>query len=200
MEASNGNSYMEQKKEELRRWKLSQERIRNAEVPPTMTNPPQISSQPPMADPNFSNEEERENRKRQLEARLAEQMAMMNVNAKQGSPQNDYPPLEASQAVPQQISQQPEYGYQNDNPYQAPPIEKSSPNIPAGGKSIRKESEDNKFNLSGYDNNVMGNQDTNSQTPSYYVTSAQQYGNYKKDRLSKLLISCIYFRFSIVSR
>ena len=79
--------------------------------------------------------------------------------------------------------------YQNSYPsYPAPAAPKSKGMVPAGGKFVRKESEDNKFTLSGYQNSELKEISKNKGS-SIYETSSKAYGSQNIEKLGILSIS-----------
>lgn len=122
----------------------------------------------------YSDEEIQELRKRQMELELAKQMQKMNQENSYNPPPPDH---------------QYEDAYQDRkalHDYNAPQA-KAHPSMAAGGKSLIKESEENKFTLSGYDDKAMMNQSKRS-SGSVYETSSNAYGNSNIGQLSKLLL------------
>lgn len=135
-------SYMEQKKEELRRYQEAQRQ----------SNP--SSSKPPAYD---------------IEEALAREMKKMSLeNEYSAGPIGDYQDRHALR----------DYN-RNEIPKAKPVMD-----IPAGGVSIRKQSEENKFSLSGYNDREMMNVSKKS-GHSVYETSSGAYGNYDNDKLGK---------------
>mmetsp|Transcript_36537 Transcript_36537/g.36135 ORF Transcript_36537/g.36135 Transcript_36537/m.36135 type:complete len:518 (-) Transcript_36537:23-1576(-) len=203
-----GMSYIEQKKEELRLWKLQQEKERPYQ-------PHHVAPQP---EPNISADQEKEERKRHMEKELEEQMAKMNMNPPQPQnlPQESYPPQPTYEA-PKEAYEGPEVANKarNSISYKAPPKEAPAykpssqdrmsrprrsqppsyqPPVPhrqmdmAAGDSTRKKNDDNSFSLSGgYGTRDLNRSALSPSVPNHFETSAMLYGNYGKENLSKAL-------------
>jgi len=266
---SRGNSYMESKKEELKQWKLEQEKLKSMEKPQMNYNPPvQYQDQKPQQ-PSMDPEIEREMRRQKMEQELAEQMAKMNIENEKGMAGSSYAPpepiqkreygypgkdemnkgpsdyapqaphygaevqppqprispdyapkpvepeIQAPAYIPQpranpdyvpearvnpdympQARPNPDYAPHNvnQNAPSAAAISKSREVTPAGGKSIRKQSEENKFNLSGYNQEMNGQNGVSGQN--VYETSSHSYGNYDAKNLSKSYRILIVYRYT----
>jgi len=152
-----GMSYMEQKKEELRRYQESQQQNYGSSTQPQ----------------NYQQEDEntQAHRRQDMEEALANEMKKMNLENGYGQdPQNEYQDRHALH----------DYNRAQDAP------SKPTKGVPAGGVSIRKQSEDNKFTLSGYNDKEMMNQSKKS-GHSVYETSSGSYGNYDMNTMGKVL-------------
>ena len=153
-QATSQKSYMEQKKEEYARYLAEQNQ----------------SSQYQPAQ-NYQDEAQdyynQELRKQQMEYEIAQQMKKMSKENQENYEPEDY--------------------YQNKYPdyqaYQAPIVSKKPLNLtPAGGKSIRKESEDNRFTLSGYQDPELKELNKNK-VISGYEPSSKAYGNQNIEKM-----------------
>jgi len=167
-------SYMEQKKEELRKYQEELKKNKAGEKPPV------YQAKQPAASHGYSEEDMRRMMKDQMEYELAQEMQKMkkenNVKLARDSYLNEEDQDYYAEAYQQY---QPKGGYNdpvNGHKAQGP--------VPAGGKSTRQQSEENKFTLSGYDEKSQMNQSRRSGV-SVYETSSAAYGNYDIGQLGK---------------
>jgi len=192
---------MDQKKEELRQWRAEQEKLQSLGGPSASTAPepqynhPESQYNPPAQQPAMDPEYERELRKQQMEQELAEQMAKLNEQNSQGLAGNNY-------QDPQPTHDQ-NYGRANPESYGIPGRKSSNGGgvTPAGGKSIKSESEEHKFSLGPSEDfapsgtpharnpDLIGHGgDSSKSIRSNYETSANSYGNYNpQSKLETLL-------------
>lgn len=145
-------SYMEQKKEEYARYLAEQNQNVQYQQPQNYddqdTDRRQDYYQPKLS-------------KQEMEYQLAQQMKKMSIENQENYDAENY--------------------YQNSYPeyqaYQAPAKNsKSTQLVAAGGKSIRQESESNKFSLSGYQDQEM-KEPSKVKGYSGFETSSKAYGN-----------------------
>lgn len=151
---------------------------------------------------DYTEEELRALAKAQVEYEMAQEREKMN---QEQDPQG-YAPQHGN---PSAQNEQNNYGYNQpqkySNPYddyqdykpRAQPASKPGNSTPAGGKSIRKESESNKFSLGGYEEKEPQNQ---AQKPKYssFETSAGSYGNHDMGKLGTYKILSWVRNFSYI--
>lgn len=165
-------SYMEQKKEELRRFQEEQNK-NSAGAKPLVYQ----AKQPSQAH-GYSEEDMRKMMKEQMEYELAQEMQKMK---KENNAKLSRDPYMHENDQDQYETTYQQYQSKGDHKAQA---HKADDAVPAGGKSIRHQSEENKFMLSGYEERSQMNQSRRSGV-SVYETSSQAYGNYEPGQLGK---------------
>ena len=158
-------SYMEQKKEEYARYLAEQNQ--DDQYQPTQSYKDQVDDQ---------NQDyyKQQLRKQEMEYQLAQEMKRMNKENQENYDADNY--------------------YQNSYPeyqaYQAPVTSiKPKQLVAAGGKSIRQESESNKFSLSGYQDQELKEVSKNKGFSSF-ETSSKAYGNQHYENMGTI------FRFN----
>jgi hypothetical protein len=159
-------SYMEQKKEELRKYMAEKgPSVQKNNYSQPMSNyhqAPQNTYEDAGEDYDqkpYTDDEMREYMKKQMEYEVAQEMAKMKKENDQKLTHGDY------------------------NPYAQPTGKKEMPFI-AGGKSIRQKSEEDKFTLTGYSESDPMHQKVRDSTTKY-ETSSNAYGRYDSGMMSK---------------
>lgn len=198
-EKPKGGSYMEQKREELRLWKMQQEQLGK---PPMPSSIPQTQPEPqPQVDGG------REERKLQMERELAEQMAKMNMQAPPAGPSYDAPAPSYDAPAPgpsyDAPPAQPSYQAPPAEPSYQPPVQESAPQqdpygapggqfqqplreMPPRSNSIRRKTEEGGVSLvGGYGHRDFENSNIKGSAANHFETSAMSYGNPGPNRLCK---------------
>lgn len=167
-------SYMEQKKEELRRYQEEQNKNKSSE------KPPMYQAKQPSQHHGYSEEDMRKMMKEQMEYELAQEMQKMKSENNAKLARDPYMHEDDQDNYQDAYNQ-----YQPKGGHKAQAYgHKSEDATAAGGKSIRKQSEENKFTFSGYDDRSQMNQSRRSGV-SVYETSSQAYGNHESGQLGE---------------